>query len=258
LAEAALAGLAEAICRDAMALFWQATTSPPQLVKGSLPPTLREMISRFEIAGDRVVLLDVTTDNTVPAFVAALLSERRERPAIVCDAGADLDPVVAAVRAMSRLAAARRRLVDAPPDLVPPTPANDWRDMVESLDHLIVAADHGNRASFDFALASDARRSLAEYEPRGGGSAERDLDTMVQLVSATGHRAYAANLTTEDVATFGIAVCRVLVPGYQSLNATHRLRPLGGDRLYELPQRLGYRGIARGSAGNPAPHPFAA
>lgn len=258
LAEAALAGLADVVCRDAMALFWQAMTSPPRLVKESLSPTLRDMIDRFESIGDRVALLDITTDNTVPAFVAVLLSERPERPAVVCDAGADLDPEVAAVLALTRLAAARRRLVDAPPDLVPPTPANDWRDMVDSLDHILIAADHGNRDSFAFALASDVRRDLAEYEPRGRGSAEADLDIMVRLVSATGHRAYAANLTTEDVATLGIAVCRVLVPGYRSLHATHYLRTLGGDRLYEVPQRLGYRGIARGSRDNRAPHPFAA
>jgi ribosomal protein S12 methylthiotransferase accessory factor len=46
------------------------------------------------------------------------------------------------------------------------------------------------------------------------------------------------------------------VPGYQPLNAGHALRPLGGDRLYEVPQKLGYRGVARGSAGNTSPHPF--
>jgi ribosomal protein S12 methylthiotransferase accessory factor len=215
------------------------------------------MIGRFEAGGDRVALLDVTTDNTVPAFVAVLQSERPERPAIVCDGGAGLDPEVAVALALARLAATRRRLADAPPDLVPPTPTNDWQDMVHWSDHLTIAADHGNRASFEFALASDLRRDLAEYEPRRGGSAERDLEIMVRLVSATGHRAYAADLTTEDLAPFGIAVCRVVVPGYRPIHATHGLRPLGGDRLYEAPQRLGHRGIVPGSADNPAPHPFA-
>lgn len=256
-AEAALAGLAEVVCRDAMALFWQTMTSPPQLAKESLPPRLRKMLDGFERTGDRVVLLDVTTDNTVPAFVAVLLSKFPERPAIVCGAGADLDPEVAVVRALGELAVARRHLVDAAPNLIPPTPANDWQDMVGSLDHLLIAADHANRASFAFALGSDVHRRWSEYEPRGGGSAEADLDIMVRLVSATGHRTYAANLTTEDVAALGIAVCRVLVPGYRMLNVTHLLRTRGGDRLYEAPQRLGYRGIARGDQDNRAPHPFA-
>lgn len=256
-AEAALAAMADVVCRDAMALFWQAMTSPPQLTRETMPPSLREMIDRFEVSGDRLVLLDVTTDNTVPAFVAVLQSERPERPAIVCDGGADLDPEIAVVRALTRLAAARRRLADVPAGLVPPTPTNDWQDMVDWVDHLLIAADHGNRTRFEFALESDLRRDMAEYEPRGGVSVEADLDTMVRLVSATGHRVYAANITTEDLGTFGIAVCRVLVPGYCPIHATHRLRSLGGNRLYEAPQRLGYRGIAPGSPDNPAPHPFA-
>ena len=49
---------------------------------------------------------------------------------------------------------------------------------------------------------------------------------------------------------------RVVVPGYQPLYRGHRLRALGGSRLYEVPRKLGYRGIARGQGGNPAPHPF--
>ena len=256
-AEAALAGLADVVCRDAMALFWQAMTAPPRLVRETLSPTLRDMVGRFEAGGDRLVLLDVTTDNTVPAFVALLQSERPGCPAIVCDGGADLDPEIAVVCALSRLAAARRRLAEVPADLAPPTPTNDWQDMVDWLDHLLIAADRGNPTRFEFALESDLRRDLAEHEPRGGVSVEADLDTMVRLVSATGHRVYAANITTEDVGTFGIAVCRVLVPGYRPINATHRLRPLGGARLYETPQRLGYRGIAPGNADNPVPHPFA-
>jgi len=255
-AEAALVGLYEVICRDAMAIFWQAMTAPPHVTREDMPPSLLAMLARFEADGDRIVLLDVATDNTVPAFVAILQSERPERPAIVCDAGANLDPEVAVTQALTRIAAALRRWADAPPDLEPPTPAGGWQDMVDGLDHLLIAADHGNRASLDFAFASDICRSFAEYEPRGGASTEADLDIVVRLVSTTGHHAHAADLTPRDVAALGIAVCRVLVPGYASLNITHRLRTLGGRRLYEVPQRLGYRDIGRDGPDNPAPHPF--
>jgi ribosomal protein S12 methylthiotransferase accessory factor len=176
---------------------------------------------------------------------------------MVCDAGADLDPEVAVMRALTRIAVTLHRLADAPSDLDLPTATDGWQDMVDGLDHLLIAADHGNRSSFDFALASEIRRDFAEYEPRGGASPDADLDIVVRLVSTTGHRAYAANLTPQDVGAIGIAVCRVLVPGYRSLNETHRLRTLGSGRLYEVPQRLGYRGISLGREDNPAPHPFA-
>jgi ribosomal protein S12 methylthiotransferase accessory factor len=83
-----------------------------------------------------------------------------------------------------------------------------------------------------------------------------DLDVATGRVALTGVRVLSANLTGTDLAGLGLAVCRVNVPGYQPLNPRHALRPLGGDRLYEVPQKLGYRGIPRGSAGNTLPHPF--
>lgn len=256
IAEAALAGLAEIIRQDALALFWQAMMLPPQVARETLPEPVRDMIGRLEAAGDRLAILDIATDNNVPTFLAVLASERPERPAFVLDAAAGLDAETAVASAVTRLAETRRQSQDAVRRLVKVTPANEWEDMVDPIDHLLFAADHANRSSFEFALASDVRRDLGEYEPRSTGSVEADLETCVGLVSATGHRAYAANLTSDDIGIFGINVCRVVVPGYLPLNATHRLRALGGDRLYDAPQRLGYRGIGRNGSGNPAPHPF--
>jgi ribosomal protein S12 methylthiotransferase accessory factor len=257
IAEAALAGLADILRQDALALFWQAQIMPPQLARDALSEPIRDMVRRFEASGDRLFLLDIATDNSLPAFLAIVASERPERPAFALDAGADLDAEAAVMKALRRLAETRRRSQAALAQMVAATPANDWEDMTDPVDHLLFAADHANRQHFEFALASEIRRDIGEYEPRSAASVEADLELVVRLISATGHRAYAANLTSDDIATFGINICRVLVPGYVPIHATHRLRSLGGDRLYETPRRLGYRGIGRGSQGNPAPHPFA-
>jgi ribosomal protein S12 methylthiotransferase accessory factor len=241
-AEAAFSGLCDVICQDAMALFWQAMTSPPQVTRQGISPGLADMIRRFEASGDSVVLLDIATDNAVPAFAAVLCSDQ---------------PEAAVAKALKRLASTRRQLTGGPNGDEPPTPDDGWRDMVGPLDHLLIAADHGNRSAFDFAIGSEIRRELNEYEPRGGGSIEADLDTIVRLVETTGHQVYLVDLTPADIAALGLSACRVVVPGYHALHATYRLRALGGDRLYEAPQRLGYRGINRGGPDNPLPHPFA-
>jgi ribosomal protein S12 methylthiotransferase accessory factor len=232
-------------------------TMPPQIVLETLSEPVRNCIRRFEAAGDRLAIVDIATDNSMPAFLAIIASEQPERPAFVLDAAADLDAETAVLKALVRLAETRRRSQEAMSRLATVSPANEWEDMVDPVDHLRFAADHANRDCFEFALASEVRRDIGEYEPRAAGSVEADLETAVGLIGATGHRAYAANLTSDDIAMFGISVCRVLVPGYLPLHATYRLRPLGGDRLYETPRRLGYRGIGRGGSGNPAPHPFA-
>ncbi len=127
----------------------------------------------------------------------------------------------------------------------------DWRD------HLAFGAAHENRGVLTFMISSEDRRSLVDYENAATGTAETDLEESVSRIVSTGCNVYAANLTSDDLGALGLNVCRVLVPGYQPLFAGHRHRALGSERLYEVPQKLGYRGIARTSTGNPAPHPFA-
>ncbi|MCB1485886.1 MAG: YcaO-like family protein [Bauldia sp.] len=256
-AAAALAGLCDVVARDAAALFWRANIQPRKLRLASLPARLRDMVHRFRPSGDPVTILDVTMDNRIPAFVAAVTSDRRDRPAHVFAVAAGLDPEAACAAALTRLAGTRRDAADLMKERPAPSETDDWEDVIDPADHLRFAADHDNRSRFAFALESDEMTDFAEYESAGTGTVDGDLETMIGRIMATGYRVYAANLTSVDIGGLGLNVCRAIVPGYQSLFAGHHLRTLGGRRLYDAPQRLGHRGIAEGSRGNPAPHPFA-
>jgi ribosomal protein S12 methylthiotransferase accessory factor len=46
------------------------------------------------------------------------------------------------------------------------------------------------------------------------------------------------------------------VPGAHPLFMGYANRALGGNRLYSVPQKLGYRGLEPGRPDNPYPHPF--
>lgn len=256
LAAASLAGLYDVVARDAAAVFWHSMTPPPHFRRDTLPPAILGLVQRFERAGDRVALLDATTNNRIPALLAVLASDRPEAPAFVFAAAANLDIATAAADALRSLAETRRLAKAAQQDRPPPSPSNDWEDVIDAADHLAVAAARENAERIAFILTSDDRRDLAERESAATGSVAGDLDVAVGRVGFTGVRVLSANLTGADLAGLGLAVCRVVVPGYQPLNPGHALRPLGGARLYEVPQKLGYRGIARGSAGNTLPHPF--
>ncbi|MCB1497409.1 MAG: YcaO-like family protein [Bauldia sp.] len=256
-AAAALAGLCDVVARDAGALFWRASIQPPRLRTGTLPPRLRDLVHRFRPSGDPVALLDVTTDNRIPAFVAVVTSDRRDRPAHVFAVAAGPDPEAACATVLARLAANRRVAAGLMREGPAPVETNDWEDVIEPADHMRFAADHDNRSRFAFALESDERIDLADCESAATGTVGGDLEAMIGRIMATGYQVYAANLTSADIGGLGLNVCRAIVPGYQTLFAGHHLRTLGGRRLYDAPQRLGHRGIAAGSAGNPAPHPFA-
>jgi ribosomal protein S12 methylthiotransferase accessory factor len=255
-AAAALAGLCDVVARDGLAVFWQSRTAPPQVRVDSLAGRLAAIVARFEKTGDRIAVLDITTNHRVPSFAAVLLSDKSERPAFVVAAAAGLDPEAAIGDALLDLAETRRIAQDVRRRRPPPASANNWEEVVDWPDHLNFAGDPFNREHLAFIVSSEDRRSLLDYDATVASSPEADLETCVDRVKSSGHDAYAANLTSDDIAALGLAVCRVIIPGYQPIFPGHRFRALGGTRLYEVPQRLGYRGIPRGSSGNAAPHPF--
>ena len=255
-ADASLAGLYDVVAADAAAIFWHAMTPPPQIVADTLPPALRALAARFAAAGTTLTLLDVTTDNRIPAVVAALAADRPGAPAFAFARAASLDPAAAVGAALTRLAEARRRAGAVLADRPPPAPANDWEDVIDADDHLAFAAAREHCERLAFLFGSDQWRQLEDHDSAATGSIAGDLEQAIGRVTLTGARVLSANLTSADLAPLGLAVCRVVVPGYQPLNEGHRHRPLGGTRLFEVPQKLGHRGIPRGSTGNPAPHPF--
>ena len=65
------------------------------------------------------------------------------------------------------------------------------------------------------------------------------------------------DLTSQDLLEFGIHAARVIIPGFQPIDFGWKERRLGGERLYQLPQRLGLRSH-RGTLEelNPDPHPI--
>ncbi len=255
-ARSCLSGLSEVLERDAFTLCWLARTAPPRIRVETLPDESYDAVERFEVTGDQVAMFDITTDNGVPCFLSVLMSASPERPTWVFAASCDLDPAVAALKSLEELAHTRRYSQQIHSNLPRVSPDDDWRAVTGQLEHLNAAGDHANRHAFDFLFASKKRVDFDAFEDHSTGSAETDLEACVRRVRDTGYRAYAADLTSPDVQSLGLRVTRVLVPGYHPLFLGHNIRALGGTRLYEVPQDLGYPGIATADEANPFPHPY--
>lgn len=255
-ARACLSSLGEVVERDAFCLFWQAMISPPQVRVETLPDDSYDIVRRFEATNDRVVVLDITSDNRIPCFLSVLVSTRSERPAFVFAASCDLDPATAVRKALEELAHTRRYSQQIKRGLPPVSADNDWQAVTGQIEHLNIAGDHANRAHFDFVFASSKRVDFDSYISRATDDPRTDLETCVALVSDTGHHVFAADLTSADIQALGLSVTRVLVPGYHPLFMGHSIRALGGTRLYTVPRRLGYPGVAGPDETNPFPHPY--
>ena len=73
-----------------------------------------------------------------------------------------------------------------------------------------------------------------------------------------GYRVAYAELTTSDVAPYGIHVARAIATGLQPIHFGWGEERFGGRRLFELPYQLGFAPAVRTETDlNPCPHPMA-
>jgi ribosomal protein S12 methylthiotransferase accessory factor len=257
LVEAAVAGICEAVERDAFTITWQAMLAPPQIRLETLSEQNRDLVERFRRTGSTVVIFDITVDHGVPTILSVLRGGRPAAPALVFAASASLDPEEATRKSLEELAHTRRycsiikrhmqRLVPSPPE---------YANVTSQMDHLNFWVDENNAHLAEWIFASPLRVDFGQLASFITGKPDDDLRLLVRKIEAVGERVLIADLTTPDVAELGLHVVHAIVPGFHPLHLGHSLRALGGYRLWELPHKMGYRGITPERGDNPHPHPY--
>jgi ribosomal protein S12 methylthiotransferase accessory factor len=255
-AEAAVSGACEVVERDAVTMTWLARMGLPQIRHDSLTDANYDLVERLERSGGEVTLIHITMDVGVPTVLATLRSAAPSAPALVVAAAAALDPEEAVRKSLEELAHTRRyshRIKASLPPLVADPP--DYDNVVDQIGHLNFWADQGNAAHADFLFTSAERVAFDSLPNLSTGNPRRDLQVLCERVRSVGHRVLVADLTTSDIAPLGLSVVHAIIPGFHPLTLGHRWRALGGARLSQVPQRLGYKGVAEAGA-NALPHPY--
>lgn len=256
--EAALSGLCEVVERDAFTLMWQARMSRPRISIAGLPATAHDAVRRFDRAGLRVEIVDITTDIRFPTIFTAAIADAPTSPAVAVAAATDASAERAAVKSLEELAHTRtfsRQLLEYTPPVEVDVAAGH-PEVVDQKTHLRFYCPQEAKAFAEFAWASEEARDFADVVDRSDGDRSVELSALVEELAAAGCDAVVVDLTTPDIASLGLSVVRAVVPGLHPLFMGHRNRALGGNRLYEVPQRLGYEGLEPGQQDNPYPHPF--
>ncbi len=254
--EAAISAICEVIERDAFTITWQAKLAMPQIKLESLSDRNRNLVARFERIGSSITLLNLAMDHGVPTILAVLRGRKPEQPALVFAASAHPDPELAVRKSLEEVAHTRRQAQYLKATLAPPTCGPHYNNVVDQDSHLHLYSLHENARLADFIFMSSKRLDFGEIESLATGDPNRDLEVLTERVRSVSHRVLWADLTTPDVADLGLSVIRAIIPGFHPLVMKHRLRALGGRRLWEVPQKLGHRGINPASGDNPVPHPY--
>jgi ribosomal protein S12 methylthiotransferase accessory factor len=256
-AEAAVSGICEVIERDAVTLMWQAKISPPQLRVETLSDENYDLVKRYESTGAKVVMFDITTDTGVPTILSVLLHSSPEQPALVVAASTSLDPEEAVRKSLEELAHTRRysqQINLKLPRLVVDAPLHE--NVTGQISHLNFWCDHANVYLADFLFASKKRIEFDQLRNLATGEPRRDLQVISKAIESLGYRVLLVDVTTSDARELGFSVVRAIVPGFHPLALGFAYRARGGRRLYEVPQKLGHKGITREAGENPIPHPY--
>ncbi len=256
--EAALSGLCEVVERDAFTLTWQARMSRPLIAHESLPDSIQALVRRFDEVDLEVELMDITTDVHIPTAMAIALGSATSSPAVAVAAATDPSPEVALIKSLEELAHTRkfaRQVMEYTPPLPVDIPGGH-PEVKDQKQHLRFYCPQESKEFIEFAWASSEQRAFDEMDDRTRATPGEELGVLVEEIGAAGYEVIACDLTTPDIASLGLSVVRVVVPGLNPLFMGYQNRALGGRRLYEVPPKFGHQGLKPDDLDNPYPHPF--
>jgi ribosomal protein S12 methylthiotransferase accessory factor len=266
LEEAILYGLFEVAERDAFLMTWYTRLAVPRMaVESFRDRSLALTVRRTEqLSGYELRVFNITLEQCIPAIWAMAVDagDGADRPALLCAAGAHLDPARACASAVGELAT-----------MLATTPAQyaEKRSRVHRMvadadavrtmeDHSLLYCDSAVSGRLDFLLdAVDEQAMEATFpEPVRHDDLRQDLMAVVERYLGTGLEVVVVDQTTPELRLAGLRCVKVLVPGTLPMTFGHRARRIHGlPRLYSVPQLLGYRQrpLDPGEV-NPHPHPF--
>jgi ribosomal protein S12 methylthiotransferase accessory factor len=198
------------------------------------------------------------SDLPASTVMAISFDPGEQRPAQVVGLGCHPDPAIALTKALFELCQGRpaegHRFRENPPR----GRLDRYEDVKTLDDHSAFLTLPERRGEFEFLWAGGTRVRVGGLPNPSVGDTAADLDRCARELSAGGYRVAYADLTLPDVASCGYHVVRAIVTGLQPIHFGYGLERFGGQRLFELPQKLGFAAEARTEDSlNPCPHPLA-
>ena len=259
LTRAILAGAYEVVERDAFTITWLARLPAQRVDPFTHPdPAVRDLCQLHRRRGIELGLWRLPSDHSCAVFLA-LGMESEPGPAFITGLGADLAPVAAARKALLEVGQIRPsyrrslRRVDTRARIA--ELLADPQRVSSMRDHGLLYCSQLMRPALAFLL--DQAAQPFEWGPLEVGDPQTQLETLARQLAASNSELLYYNLTPRDIARLGLAVVRVIATDFQPIAFGASEQRLGGTRLFELPQRLGFAAapLTPGDL-NPYPHLF--
>jgi ribosomal protein S12 methylthiotransferase accessory factor len=255
LLSAILSASLEVIERDAFVITWHNKLPARRIrIDGHPDAAIREFIQAYERRSVELQLYQLPTDAPVSVFMCVSVLKKGDGPKVVVGLGCDFSAEKAARQAILEVGQVRpackqrlrfpeiqKRLAEliANPQLV---------EELEDHDLLYSSADHLH--AFDFLFHQPMTEFDWEAGETGGQEngnmaerciAEENLQRLIRYCRESGSDLIYSNLTPPDMEKLGLYTARAIIPDFQPIHFGWKHIRMGGDRLYELPKKLGFR-----------------
>jgi len=262
---AILTGLYEVLERDALAVSWLCKL-PPCEVSSELIAANPTFASVFpKDTGLTYRFFDLSLDIPVPVTLAMIENVEQGRTMLRMGSACRRNPLAAMDKAMLEATQCFPYIRALVKDHPFGAPVADYSTIDTFQKHAVFYTKYPQmRKHVGYIMDPEVERSLSMRPTPlhsslemaaslGEADAKRDLPAVIDSLQKNGYRAIGVDLTTPDLRMLGVRVARAVVPGLVQLTGNHPYRLLGGRRLQELPQKLGFAL----KPDNPYPHPFA-
>jgi len=248
----------ECIERDAFLITWMARLPAPEVHFTGAHALATAIHDHYVRNGVELRVFRMCTDIAAHVMLAVALDRTGSGPAAIVGLGCDASPCRALLKALFEICQAHsgetRRYREEPPHERLKTP----EDVRTLLDHSAWFTIREHLDGLSFLFENGRSEQLADLPDYCAGNLQQDLQNCVASLKQAGCTPLYVDLTTPDISAYGLSVVRAIVTGLQPIHFGWGEERLGGRRLFELPQKLGFaRETLSDKELNPYPHPLA-
>ncbi|MFH1827198.1 MAG: YcaO-like family protein [bacterium] len=214
--------------------------------------TIRKFLEIFYRYNLELVVLDITTDLGVPSFAALTLDRTGLGPAVSVGLKAGLDNISCIIGAVEESLMTRSWLRDK---FIYNNPDYKREDKITNIvDRAHLWFPIKSIKYLDFWLGNKKIKKIGRKKL---SFSTNQLVTILKILKKRGMEVVYVNITHPKIKKHGIVVIKAFISKSQPLYLDERYPYLGGNRLYEVPVKLGFLKVAKQESQlNKIPHPF--
>lgn len=238
LESATLSALLELVERDAYVTTWLHRLPAREIALDDIEERTRQVVARYARQGIETRAFLLAGEFSAPVVFAMLLGSDGA-PALVSGLGCAFDPREALWRAVSEASQGHPGQVVRCAQTKCGAHLKRYEDVQVIEDHAAFFFDRQRLPELEFMLRESKPVRLSSQGPIANSKAEQ-LRELVAEMARCGYDPMVVEITTPDLVNFPIHVVRTLVPGLQPIQFGFGHERLGCERLYRVPQLLGF------------------